>query len=270
MYTYKISEKGLKDIGEVLRNDIKSEENMSDQLSSIISNEWSNIYTIRPKFSFSIGLLLLIAVFLFDYFAEIEAGNQENYEFMVGLFCSLAAAAFSAMFTGSLNLDIKWLQASGTLAVFVLVFLSAPFQSENKIASINVGTDFTTSITVPVLKASFISRNNFQDNRINNIRIYYPKGVDDLKNIAFEIKESITVISNSTDIYSLGSVFSVLSNNAKYKTDNHNISIKYRPGLDVNKQNNLLRTIESSGYSVERKNVKPEYTNADVTIYIKI
>lgn len=272
MYKYKISEKGLKDINEVVSDNNSSEAKMSEKISSIISKEWSNIYTIRPKQSLLIGLFLLIAVFLFDYYADLESADQDNYEFMIGLFCSLAAAAFSAMFTGALNLDIKWLQASGTLAVFVLVFLSSPFQSEKKIASTKIieSSELKSYVAVPVLKASFSSGFYLQDNHINYIRIYYPRGVENLKNVALNIKEEILSISNKIEIYSLGSVVSVLSNSAKYRNDKYSIIIKHRPGLDSNMLNNLIRTIDNSGYSIDLKNVKSEYTNADVTIYIKI
>lgn len=267
---YKISDQSLEQVFKVSVDENLKEKGKRDAISEIISNEWEKIFTIHPRVSFLVGIGMIFFIFVVEVFAaeRMNIDQPENYKFILLLSGSLAAAAFSAGFTGSMNINIKWLQASGSLAIFSLVFLNSPFSISSKVdANQEISL---TSFLVPSAYAGSLEYEaaKYSGDKVNYIRIYYPVGVSDLKNFAFSVKSSMAGISKSSDVYSLGSVVSGLVNNLKYDGEQYFVNIRYRPGLEPDKIDAVLEILRAMGVAVGKDYVSQSYSEADITIYI--
>ncbi|MCF6362337.1 MAG: hypothetical protein L3J88_03090 [Gammaproteobacteria bacterium] len=268
---YKMSDESLDHVFRVSLDGSLNGEGKRGAISKIISSEWEKIFTIHPKASFLVGIGMIFFIFLIEIFAAggMNIDQPENYKFILLLSGSLAAAAFSAGFTGSMNINIKWLQSSGALAIFSLVFLSSPFsvskkeETDQKKASL---TSFFVSSAYADPVEDEIKENT--GDKVNYTRIYYSAGVSDLKDLAFRVKNSMAGISKSSDVYSLGSVVSGLVNNLKYDDEQYFVNIRYRPSLESDKIDAVLKTLKSMGVVVEKDYVSQSYSEADITIYI--
>ncbi len=265
---YKMSDESLDQVFRVSLDASLEKEGKKEAISKVISNEWEKIFTVHPKISFLVGIGMIFFIFLVEVFAaeRMNIDQPENYRFILLLSGSLAAAAFSAGFTGSMNINIKWLQASGALAIFSLVFLNSPFSVSNK-----VNADQETSLSSFFISSVYADSVDdeskiYGGEKINYIRIYYPVGVSNLKDVAFDVKNSLAGVSKYSDVYSLGSVFSGLVNNLKYDDGRYFVHIKHRPGLESEKIDAVLDGLKSIG--IEKSDISQRYSEADISIYV--
>ncbi len=266
---YKPSDESLDQVFRISLDTSLKEEGERGAISEIISNEWEKIFTVHPKVSFLVGIGMIFFIFLMEILVaeKINIDQPENYKFILLLSGSLAAAAFSAGFTGSMNINIKWLQASGALAIFSLVFLNSPFSvSSKEVAGQEVSfTSFFVSgayADLPEYEARNIG------DKINYIRVYYPTGLPQLKDVAFRVKKSMADITKESDVYSLGSVFGKLVNSFKYDGEQYFVHIKYRPGLESEKIDAVLEALKNIGIRVEERDISQRYSEADISIYV--
>lgn len=289
---YQIQEHSLDDLCEISRNEALELSIKRSKVSEVIHREWEKIFTVHPRISFLVGIGMIVFIFIFEFFLaeKVSDNNPENYRFILILAGSLAAAAFSAGFTGSMNIDIKWLQASGALAIFALVYLNSPFSVSSKVEQAPEETLSVNSFLPNIFVSNAYAGSTEQavpenladvsidseveariDNRqVHYIRVYYPVGVSDLKNTAFSIKKNISSLSSNADVYSLGSNISAMLNKMKYDDGRYFVKLRYRPGLEQSKLDSVINSLSSMGVNVQQNDISERYSEADISIYLKM
>ena len=197
---YVINEQRLQDILNVCSADCSIDDQRKQKVSEIIEDAWDDIYTVSPRVSFVVGIALLIFLICVEcFFPKDENLSIEVYNFLVLLGGSLTAAAFSAGFSGTLNINIKWLQAGAAFGVFVLVFINSPFniageQKGKQKLEVNLNQSmfsaaYASSESVEAIKG--ITTEEASLKQVDYIRVYYPRGVTGLDQVANRIKDEV-------------------------------------------------------------------------------
>ena len=217
--------------------------------------------------------------------------RQIAYQRLIVLSGALAAGAFAAAFTGAMNLDVKWLQASGSMAVFALVWIFDPVATKQPAdpiespASIEQPKKQIKPTEQGVLRllginSAFAQGQNenslmpeaisIDQHPIQHLRVYYPRGVSDLNRVAYRISRGMSSIARETDVYSLGSFFAAPLNYLRYESGRYQLAMAYRPGLDQGIINDLVAKLRSLDMNIDAENIEPRRTSADISVYVRL
>ncbi len=271
--------------------------NRKQEISKAIQLEWDKIFTVHPRLAFLVGILLLFITFAIDFYVHSFGATRQTYQFLVLIAASLTATSFCAGFTGSLNLDLKWVQSGGSLAIFVLVFTTSPLTFESKVSddalqdmsALTLVDSLWITLNGVVLSSAIAQQSNEPNSTneahqnegalnsseahiLNYTRVYYPRGVAELKERAFELHSANVALSDRSEVYSSGSIFTAVTNNLRHENnDDFLVEVRYLPGLDQEKLDTFLEDLRQKGYPVESASVISDYsTQADIAVHLKI
>ncbi|PCK07969.1 MAG: hypothetical protein COA42_11595 [Alteromonadaceae bacterium] len=227
---------------------------------------------------FSSIFMVIVGMLLIVFMVGMESIYYETQQiggWKMRTVLALAGGAMAVGFSGNINIKFHWVQASGSLAVVLLIFLVDPGsleKSEGKPSSLktinNDGTsllrnfflssayaqtgeateknDDTESSTVG--GASALTEIETAPAVVNyNFKITYPIGVSELKSESFRLGEILVASEepNDVEVYSIGSIFRAPVNALIYN-ENYNIKIKYNRLVDIESVASVVKSLGSA------------------------
>ena len=105
---------------------------------------------------------------------------------------------------------------------------------------------------------------------VEHIRIYYPRGVDALNDVAFKIRKQLLPLAKRVDVYSLGSIFAAPINYFRYTPGRYQLAIGYQPTVDKGMIDNVLKDLKTLNMEVEEEDIEVRPTGADISVFVRI
>lgn len=285
--TYQVSDRCLDEIEKVVLESPPTGERL--KIADAIQFELGRVFAVHPRVAFAVGIALLLLIFAIDFFYS-KYPERTIYQFLILLASSLTAASVFAGFASVANLDLKWFQATGSAAVFALVFLKSPLSFEQKLeeedlkpeekaqngGAQNAVYGFFVSGALaqdaiePQAAAASQGSVEVEDQSVDYVRVLYPRGIQDLKERAINIYTSTSQITQHADVVAKGSIFTAVTNKLRYKNE-FSVEVKYLPGLDDEKLQAVLQNLRKTGLEVDDAQVQEDYgAQADVAVYLEI
>ncbi len=184
-------------------------------------------------------LLIMFMVAMESYSANITFLSDSNARIIL----ALAGGAMAVGFTGNINIKLHWVQASGSLAITVMIYFVDPKPIESEqlppVSSQQEGVwlpqlfsaAYAQNVSLPVDTPS--AESTAVEEIPYTYKLTYPRGVSELKSASFKLGSLIKTEESvaSLKVYSKGSVFRAPVNALLYD-DEFDISIKYNRLVD--------------------------------------
>ncbi len=212
-------------------------------------------------------IMVIVGIFLIYLSINVLIGTWGNIrpalinEDLLGwLTCtvtSIAAGCIAAGFTGNINIKFHWVQASGSLAIVVLLLITNPYQYKKEVRVKDLG-----NLSIPLLSSNIAiaQEPDITSDRIENtstsssdeskkliVHFKFPTGLDYLQSQALILSQTFDYYPyvKETKVFKVGTILSVPYNKL-IGDDNYYIKIIYNKLISDNQINEVKRVLKQS------------------------
>lgn len=224
------------------------------------------------------GLLLIVFMVWMEatYYATQEIGDWKMRAVL-----ALAGGAMAVGFTGNINIKLHWVQASGSLAVVLLLYFVNPVQIEREIVPPDVvgtgahNTGFWIVGSAYAQDPSSAGEAPTHAQASNapkyKMRIDYPIGIKDLKTQSFDLRADLKGQweTQEVKVYSIGSKLRAPVNFITYDGLKE-VQIKYNRLVSPSAVRDIKRTLEAKYKDTKVKVSAEEGVTRDSDIQIQL
>jgi hypothetical protein len=269
----KANHKKINEIGEVIKGNHQS---CKEKLARIV-----NILDLHrdtwPMLGFKtiLGLILLLMVF---YLVSHESSQPTVYTITWMTLLAIAAGLLSSCISGMLTFKTPLIKASGPLAfsgvLLYLMVVNCDTERQELTPETNEFTDTIISLfEIKEAHAQPLDDATARRERCGKYagqyktRIYYPAGVDYLKERAFNLKRCLN--SDNTTVYSSGSFLKAIYNNFVVEDGQYDLWVRYNELIEAREIDEIVTLLDALDLDHERVEAKAEVaTRAHIEIYL--
>ena len=136
-------------------NDLKDDEKYTSiRQIMLIGTNLSN-----GEIAFSVFMVLVgFGLIVFDSLTTpsiVLADSIDSFQFRLTVILSLAAGSMAVGFTGNINMKLHWVQASGSLAIMIIILVTSPFLNERVQANANSPSELKLPFSLPFISSVY-------------------------------------------------------------------------------------------------------------------